>query len=133
MGYCVQEGRSQSIGIIINSPSGVYLDTTLYITWHPAREVTPVDYVPPPQPVSTGDYLVGAFRCPLWSEETRGGMAWSPIFDYPERKPVLGWYDEADPEVVDWEVKYALEHGISFSSNAGTGARIMRASLWRIP
>ena len=123
---CRREG-SNNISVSITGPSGICLDTSLLFTWHPARGVTPADYVPPPQPVSTGNYLVGAFRCPLWSEETRGGMAWKPIFDYPEREPVLGWYDEADPEVVDWEVKYALEHGISFfiecwyrrSDNAG--------------
>jgi hypothetical protein len=30
------------------------------------------------------------------------------------RKPYLGWYDEGNPEVVDWEIKWKLEHGIGF-------------------
>lgn len=34
--------------------------------------------------------------------------------DYPERKPVLGYYREGDPEVADWHILWALEHGISF-------------------
>lgn len=31
---------------------------------------------------------------------------------WPERKPSIGFYDEGDPEVADWQIKYALEHGI---------------------
>jgi hypothetical protein len=70
-------------------------------------------YVPAPERVATPGYLVGAFRCPLWNNETRPG-SWDPIRKYPERKPVLGWYNEGNPEVTDWEIKYAVEHGISF-------------------
>jgi len=70
-------------------------------------------YVPVPQRAETPGYLVGAFRCPLWNYESRPGC-WDPIKKYPERKPVLGWYNEGDPEVTDWEIKYAVEHGISF-------------------
>ena len=31
------------------------------------------------------------------------------------RKPVLGWYDETNPEVIDWQIKYLGENGISFA------------------
>jgi hypothetical protein len=31
----------------------------------------------------------------------------------PEIKPLLGWYDEGSPEVIDWQIKWAVEHGIS--------------------
>jgi hypothetical protein len=76
--------------------------------------ITNEDYVPPPNPISSGDYLLGAFRCPLWYEKTRPGC-WDIIAkNYPERAPVLGYYNEALPEVVDWDIKYAIEHGISF-------------------
>ena len=34
------------------------------------------------------------------------------IIDFPERTPLIGYYDESDPEVIDWEIKWALEHGI---------------------
>jgi hypothetical protein len=30
------------------------------------------------------------------------------------RKPKLGWYNGASPKVLDWEVKWALEHGVQF-------------------
>jgi len=31
----------------------------------------------------------------------------------PERKPSLGWFDEGDPVNVDWQIKWAVEHGVS--------------------
>jgi len=70
-------------------------------------------YVPIPDKVNTGKYLVGAFRCPLWNNDNRPGC-WNPIKKYPERQPLIGWYDEGHPEVTDWEIKFATEHGISF-------------------
>jgi len=33
---------------------------------------------------------------------------------FPDRKPLLGYYDEGHPEVADWEIKWALEHGLQF-------------------
>ncbi|MDX9980842.1 MAG: LamG-like jellyroll fold domain-containing protein [Lentisphaeria bacterium] len=70
------------------------------------------DYVPPPEPVRT-EVLVGAQMCPLWKEGARRSV-WQPIVPWYDRKPVLGWYDEGNPEVTDWEIKWCLDHGISF-------------------
>ena len=75
---------------------------------HAAGETGPV--APKPSPADTTPYLIGAQMCPLW----KSAKAWQPITLYPERKPVLGWYDESNPAVTDWEIKYALEHGVSF-------------------
>jgi hypothetical protein len=83
----------------------------------------PETYMPAPQPVDTGRYQIGAILCPLWNRP----QAWNPIVAYPDRKPLLGWYDEGNPEVTDWEVKWAVDHGVSFfmvcwyreKSNAG--------------
>lgn len=72
------------------------------------------DTVPPPVPANTGPYQVGVFMCPLWKTGALNGREWDAIVPYPERQPVLGWYDEGDPEVTDWEIKYLLEHGVSF-------------------
>jgi hypothetical protein len=66
--------------------------------------------VPAPQPADTGRYLVGAVMCPLWND----GQRWTEIEPFPDREPLLGWYDEGDPEVTDWEITWALDHGISF-------------------
>ena len=66
-------------------------------------------YVPEPEPVA-GDYQIGVFYFPGWHSMSR----WQPILDYPSRKPVLGWYDEANPECADWQIKWAVEHGVTF-------------------
>lgn len=76
-------------------------------TLSPQLEAT--GYVPQPQPVR-GDIDVGAFYFPGWDTTAR----WAPILDFPMRRPVLGWYDEANPECADWQIKWAVEHGVTF-------------------
>lgn len=67
-------------------------------------------YVPEPRPVES-DYEIGAFYFPGWSR--RAG--WDKVATTaPIRKPLLGWYDESSPEVVDWQIKWAAENGIQF-------------------
>lgn len=68
------------------------------------------DYVPTPEPAMT-KYTLWTHYCALWKEGTHQG--WKKIEPWPERKPVLGWYNEGTPEVADWHIKYMLEHGIS--------------------
>lgn len=68
------------------------------------------DYVPVPQPVES-DYEVGALYFPRWHVINEWEKIWTTD---PQRKPVLGWYDEANPEVVDWQIKWAVENGIQF-------------------
>lgn len=65
--------------------------------------------VPPPTPV-TPKYPVGVYYFPGW----RAAGQWAPITRFPERKPVLGWYREGDPQIADWHIKWAVEHGITF-------------------
>lgn len=71
----------------------------------------PAAYPPPPQPVKTR-FLVGAHNCPLW--EADSPHMWDQVLKHPERTPLLGFYDQAIPEVADWETKWAVEHGIDF-------------------
>ncbi|MDD4871513.1 MAG: glycoside hydrolase family 99-like domain-containing protein [Kiritimatiellae bacterium] len=66
-------------------------------------------YVPEPKPVR-GTNEVGVYYFPGWKSASQ----WQPIQRFPERKPVLGWYREGDPEVADWHIKWAVEHGITF-------------------
>jgi uncharacterized repeat protein (TIGR01451 family) len=68
------------------------------------------DYVPAPKPVKS-DYEIGALYYPGWGRME----AWARIYNtYPERKPVLGWYDEGNPEVIDWQIKWSVENGIQY-------------------
>ena len=66
-------------------------------------------YVPEPQPVKssveiTALYYPGTEHMPEWDMIAQ---------TCPERKPLLGWYDEGSPEAIDWQIKWAVEHGIS--------------------
>ena len=70
------------------------------------------NYVPAPRPART-DYHVGCLYFAGWeTDSTRN--PWAKIVPFPERKPLLGWYDEGSPEVADWEIKWAVEHGITY-------------------
>jgi hypothetical protein len=76
----------------------------------PAIALPHAAYVPKPRPVET-DYEIGAYYFPGWASMAK----WQPIRSFaPRRKPVLGWYDEGNPECVDWQIKWAVEHGIRF-------------------
>ena len=74
------------------------------------KAVAGLKYVPVPQPADTGEYLVGAYYFPGWNTYAR----WSVLNAFPERKPILGYYREGDPEVADWQINWALSHGISY-------------------
>ncbi|MBR5840212.1 MAG: glycoside hydrolase family 99-like domain-containing protein [Victivallales bacterium] len=66
-------------------------------------------YVPEPKPVK-GPIEVSAFYYP----GTEQMAEWDQVEQtLPHIKPLLGWYDEGNPEVIDWQIKWAVEHGIS--------------------
>ncbi len=74
-----------------------------------APDVPKTTYVPEPKPVRS-QYEIGAFYFPGFPTAEK----WQPIRGYPNRKPILGWYDESSPECADWQIKWAVEHGINF-------------------
>lgn len=86
-------------------------EANLSIDFLAPLEKRQLDFIPDPQPVKT-DILVGAHNCPLW-ESDRFSM-WTQILKHPERTPALGFYGQENPEVADWETKWAVEHGVSF-------------------
>ncbi len=71
------------------------------------------DHVPKPDPAESGR-IVAAHYYPSW---TKGANTLTKEFEdiaaYPERTPLMGYYQDTDPEVIDWEIKWALEHGIN--------------------
>jgi len=67
--------------------------------------------IPEPQPAPT-EILIGAHHCPLW--EADQPQMWNQVVKHPERTPALGFYSQENPEVADWETKWAVEHGISY-------------------
>lgn len=81
---------------------------------YPWRDYPP-DYVPEPRPVAVqNDRLLGVQSCSLWKEGD-AYAGWDYVRPFAQRrKPYLGWYDEGNPEVSDWEIKWQVEHGIGF-------------------
>ena len=71
--------------------------------------------MPAPKPVTVAkDRIVAAHYYPAWkkgSAEVHDGF--EELHPYPERTPLMGYYDEEDPKVTDWEIKWCLEHGIN--------------------
>ena len=65
-------------------------------------------YVPKPVPVQS-DLDIAAFYYPGTDQMAEWDMVETTL---PKIKPLLGWYDEGNPEVIDWQIKWAVEHGI---------------------
>jgi hypothetical protein len=66
-------------------------------------------YVPEPAPVKSAIEITA-----LYYPGTEQMAEWDQVKQtLPGIKPLLGWYDEGNPEVIDWQIKWAVEHGIS--------------------
>lgn len=66
--------------------------------------------VPAVNPVRSKNYKIGVYYFPGWNTATR----WLPIKKTGYPKPLLGYYREGEPEVAEWQLKWAAEHGIDF-------------------
>lgn len=105
------EGRLLEIRLECHVGDERISESVLPINFLPPMEKRTLPYIPEPEPVKT-DILIGAHHCPLW--EADKPFMWSQLLKHPERTPVLGFYAQENPEVSDWETKWAVEHGISF-------------------
>ena len=71
------------------------------------------NYIPVPQP-ATPDRVVAVHYYAAWKKGSAGlHDAFNDLHTYPDRTPLCGYYDEENPEYADWEIKWALEHGIN--------------------
>ncbi len=71
------------------------------------------DEIPAPMPATT-DRIVAAHYYAAWKKGAaliHGGF--DDLHPYPERTPLMGYYDEESPDVADWEIKWAVEHGVN--------------------
>lgn len=66
--------------------------------------------------VLANDYQIGVFYFPGWKDGQVGApsaLPWNPIKQYPDREPLLGWYDEGSDEVMrqhlDWIQSASLD------------------------
>jgi len=89
----------------------VFAAGSLPLRFLPALKKVKLAYIPEPDPVRT-KMLVGAHNCPLWVAD-RPDM-WFNLKKHPERTPAFGFYSQENPEIADWETKWAAEHGVDF-------------------
>ncbi len=89
----------------------MWVDDVLISPWHEP----PADYVPVPRPPARkSPHLLGVLSCSLWKEGD-AYAGWDYVVPFAQRRrPYLGWYDDGNPEVADWEIKWQVEHGIDF-------------------
>ena len=66
-------------------------------------------YIPEPKPVRS-DVEITAIYYPGTDQMAEWDMIGQTM---PQTKPLLGWYDEGDPENIDWQIKWSVEHGIT--------------------
>ena len=90
----------------------VIQESTIFQEVLPAREIKKLEYIPEPKPVKTS-LLIGVHNCPLWELE-RADLWNQVVKKHQERTPALGIYSQDNPELADWETKWAVEHGVSF-------------------
>jgi hypothetical protein len=109
----VQADRTMQCNLVLELWSGgkAITNATLSMLFLPPARIKKAAYIPPPKPVKT-TILIGAHNCPLW--EADAPQMWDQVRLHPERTPALGFYDQANSQVADWETKWAVEHGINF-------------------
>lgn len=79
------------------------------LEWHETADTVALSSLPEPRPIETA-VDVCAYYFPGWGSDA----SWDPVRAVaPQRKPLLGWYDESNPEVVDWQIRWAVENGIT--------------------
>lgn len=90
------------------------LHKTLHLIWilplffvvGPARAV---DFSP--------KYEIGVYYFPGWKEGQRGAPAthpWERIKKYPDREPLLGWYQEGDVDIAEQQIAWMHQYGIDY-------------------
>ena len=103
------QAATTPISFSATSPNAGTAQVSTSVLVNPSVTAQPSPYVPLPEPVNS-NYDVGLYYFPGWSLDSH----WDPIRNFPERMPALGYYAEGSPQVMDWHIKWAVEHGIKF-------------------
>jgi hypothetical protein len=63
-------------------------------------------------------YQLGVYYYPGWSPYIKGAHEpdpWLPVKKFSEREPSLGWYHDGQTKVLDQQLSWMADHGISFT------------------
>lgn len=63
------------------------------------------------------DYQIGVFYFPGWKDNQIGAPSahpWEPVKAFPERKPLLGWYNEGADDVMSKQLDWMRSYGIDY-------------------
>ncbi|MGC1482028.1 MAG: glycoside hydrolase family 99-like domain-containing protein [Chthoniobacterales bacterium] len=94
---------------VAGKPEEFTVATLPFITTATEKEVPTQELAAPVAPRM--DIKLGAYYFPVMLDWDRADWG---IRDVDYMNPLLGYYDEARPEVADWHTWWAVEHGISF-------------------
>lgn len=66
---------------------------------------------PSPEPApKIGVYYFPGWLKSDWSPEA----SWASLRPFPDRKPLLGWYDQGSPAVLERQLRWMADHGIDY-------------------
>ena len=99
------------IRLEVKAGDAIVASASLPMRFLPEAVQRTLAYIPDPVPAQT-QVLIGAHHCPLWEADKY--RMWDNVLKHPERTPALGFYAQENPQVSDWETKWAVEHGVSF-------------------
>jgi len=89
-------------------------NTVMFATWK--------DNTPPPNPnrITLGMYYFGQWSPTVFNALNCATVDnwWGCIKPYPDRKPLLGWYDNNDVSIVNQQLAWMADYGIDFVSIA---------------
>lgn len=67
--------------------------------------------------VAAAPYRLGVYYFPGWKANQKGNAyasPWNQIKPFPDREPELGWYEEDQPGVMQQQLKWMKEAGLSY-------------------
>lgn len=68
-------------------------------------------------PVFAAGYQIGVYYFPGWKNHqphAPSALPWDPIRAFPEREPLLGWYDEGMDDVIQQQLDWMHTYGIDY-------------------
>ncbi|MBN2294596.1 MAG: glycoside hydrolase family 99-like domain-containing protein [Pirellulales bacterium] len=101
----------QDISVSLNAAGADSTDSTFQCNVYPRIDL-PRGKIPEPNPLRT-PYHIASYYFPGWAALDNGGLHWATIPGLAERRPALGYYKQESLVPAEWDIKWAVEHGIN--------------------